>query len=162
MPHGPAAPRMAQTEEVAVYRTLIWSTDGSQGAEAALMHARVLAELCDARIFAVHCDQRLFPGAEVAPRVASSVYELRDDGFDVELVVRHSRGEAADVVADVAAQLHADLIVCGTRGLGALAGAFLGSFTHRLLQVAPCPVLAVQGSATADERVHEWELAVLA
>jgi nucleotide-binding universal stress UspA family protein len=115
-----------EAKEANTYRTLIWSTDGSEGAEAALVHARILSELSGARIVAVHCDQRLFSDAELA------------------------------------LELDADLIVCGTRGRGALVGAFLGSFTHRLLHVAPCPVLAVQGSAAADERADERELAALA
>jgi nucleotide-binding universal stress UspA family protein len=154
--------RSIEAKEANTYRTLIWSTDGSEGAEAALVHARILSELSGARIVAVHCDQRLFSDAPIPPRVTSSVYELLDDGLDIELIVRHTRREAADVVAELALELDADLIVCGTRGRGALAGAFLGSFTHRLLHVAPCPVLAVQGSAAADERADERELAALA
>jgi len=55
----------------------------------------------------------------------------------------------------VMGELGGDIIVCGTRGLGAFAGAFLGSFTQRLLHVAPCPILAVPErarTATASDR----------
>jgi nucleotide-binding universal stress UspA family protein len=127
-----------------VYRTILWATDGSEGAAGALREALTLACLTRAHVIAVHCDQRLNSGAaEVHTQIAHKVEALQQDGVDIELVVRRSHREAADVVAAAAAELGADVIVCGTRGFGALAGVFLGSFTQRLLHIAPCPVIAV-------------------
>jgi nucleotide-binding universal stress UspA family protein len=54
-----------------------------------------------------------------------------------------SAGGAAHAIADAAKEAGADLVVVGTRGQGPLTGLLLGSVTHRLLHVAPCPVLAV-------------------
>jgi len=42
-----------------------------------------------------------------------------------------------------------DLVVVGTRGHGRVAGMLLGSVTQSLLQVAPCPVVAVPPHVTA-------------
>jgi nucleotide-binding universal stress UspA family protein len=136
-----------------MYETVMWATDGSEGADAALEEALRLAELSGGRIVAVHCDQRLNGRAGGWPaladeddrrlRIRGQVSELAADGVPIDLVVRRSHREAADVVAGVAEELAADVIVCGTRGLGAFSGAFLGSFTQRLLHIAPCPVLAV-------------------
>jgi nucleotide-binding universal stress UspA family protein len=136
-----------------MYKTIIWATDGSDGAGSALREALTLASLTRGHIIAVHCDQRLNGRAaawpkladedEVRTRIVRKVADLRRDGVDIELVIRRSHHEAADVVAAVAAELGADIVVCGTRGHGAFAGAFLGSFTQRLLHVATCPVLAV-------------------
>jgi nucleotide-binding universal stress UspA family protein len=47
------------------------------------------------------------------------------------------------VIAEIAKEEGADLIVAGTRGHGPIAGLLLGSVTHRLVQIAPCPVLVV-------------------
>ena len=136
-----------------MYETLIWATDGSDGADLALDEALHLAELSGGRIVAVHCDQRLNGRAMGWPalpdeedrriKIRRQVAELTATGVDIEVVIRKSHREAADIVAAIAAELGGDVIVCGTRGQGALAGAFLGSFTQRLLHVAPCPVLAV-------------------
>jgi nucleotide-binding universal stress UspA family protein len=136
-----------------MYETIIWATDGSDGADLALEEALRLAELSGGRIVAVHCDQRLNGRAGGWPaladeddlrlRIRHQVDELRRHGVDVDVVIRRSHQDAADTVAALAAELDGDVIVCGTRGRGALSGAFLGSFTQRLLHVAPCPVLAV-------------------
>ena len=140
-----------------MYETVVWATDGSVGADAALAEALRLAQASGGRVVAVHCDQRLDrndAGGEEDDRrlkIRRQVEELRATGVAVELVMPKSHREAADVVAEAAAELGADVVVCGTRGLGALAGAFLGSFTQRLLQIAPCPVLGVTVRA-ADER----------
>ena len=140
---------------------VIWATDASEGAEAALEGAHRLGLLREAHVVAVHVDQRLHGRAAGWPALADEtdrrealaarIAALVEDGIDVELVVRKSHREAADVVAVEAMERHADLIVCGTRGLGALPGVFLGSFTQRVLHLAPCPVLAVRES----EREHE-------
>ena len=143
-----------------MFRTLIWATDGSAGAEAALVEARRLAELSGGHIVAVHIDQRLagrFGGwstlADEEDRsiaVKAKVEELKGEGVDIEYVVRHGRQFPADLLAAFAAELDADLIVCGSRGHGAIAGVLLGSFTQHLLHVAPCPVLVVPERAARD------------
>jgi nucleotide-binding universal stress UspA family protein len=147
-----------------MYETIMWATDGSEGGDLALEEAMRLAGLNDGRIIAVHCDQRLNARAMAWPalpdeddrrvKIGRQVAALRDHGIDIDIDMRKSHREAADVVAAAAAAPGADVIVCGTRGLGALSGAFLGSFTSRLLHIAPCPVLGV-GPRSALHAVTE-------
>ena len=54
-------------------------------------------------------------------------------------------GYPPDVLIDLAASSHADLIVVGSRGRGDLASLFLGSTSHRVVSHAPCDVLVVRG-----------------
>ena len=132
-----------------MYTTIIWATDGSEGADLALEDAARLARLFDARLLAVHCDERLTGRAmgwpanpdepELRTKIHDQVASLRDEGLDAELIVRRTHRAPAVLVAEVAKRTGADLIVCGTRGLGA----FRAGFTKHLLHLAPCPVLAV-------------------
>lgn len=150
-----------------MYDTLIWASDGSEGADLALREVRRLVQT-GGHIVAVHCDQRLYGRAGTWPvladeedlraKIGRQVDELRAEGVEIELDVRRSHREAADVVAEAAAELSADVIVCGTRGHGPLTGAFLGSFTQRLLHVAPCPVLAVGPRSGLAAAAREIEL----
>ena len=137
-----------------MYRTIIWATDGSESADGAFTEVRRLALLSGARVLAVHCDQRLTGGRagglsvlidepEIREKLETAIESLRVDGIEAELLVESTRRSPARFVASVAEETQADMIVCGSRALGALSGAFLGSFTHALLPIAPCPVLAV-------------------
>jgi YjbE family integral membrane protein len=53
-------------------------------------------------------------------------------------------GDPAQVIASMAESLNADLIVMGTRGLGAHAGAWAGSVAQRVVELASMPVLLVK------------------
>jgi nucleotide-binding universal stress UspA family protein len=53
-------------------------------------------------------------------------------------------GSPAEAILDVAKTRQVDLIVMGSRGLGRLAGALLGSQSQKVVQHAQCPVLIVR------------------
>ena len=53
-------------------------------------------------------------------------------------------GPPAEAILDVANTRASDLIVMGSRGLGRLSGALLGSQSQKVVQHAPCPVLIVR------------------
>jgi nucleotide-binding universal stress UspA family protein len=53
-------------------------------------------------------------------------------------------GPPAEAILDVANTRQSDLIVMGSRGLGRLSGALLGSQSQKVVQHAPCPVLIIR------------------
>jgi nucleotide-binding universal stress UspA family protein len=53
-------------------------------------------------------------------------------------------GSPAEAILAVAATRHSDIIVMGSRGLGRLEGALLGSNSQKVVSHAPCPVLVVR------------------
>lgn len=53
-------------------------------------------------------------------------------------------GVPGEVVCDLARDENADLIVIGARGESVIRELLLGSTTHRVVQLAPCPVLVVR------------------
>jgi len=53
-------------------------------------------------------------------------------------------GSPAEAIVEVATVRNSDVIVMGSRGLGRLAGALLGSNAQKVVSHAPCPVLIVR------------------
>jgi len=62
---------------------------------------------------------------------------------EVKWEILDEMGQPADVIAEVAAKLPADLIVMVTHGRRGLARLVEGSIAEKVLRSAPCPVLAV-------------------
>lgn len=142
-----------------MFRTIIWATDGSDEADHALAAAVELAEAGGGRIVAVHANQRLTGRAGAWPalpdeadrlrKISRQVAALEEAGIEVKLIVRRTHRTPAAVIAAVATEADADVIVCGTLGRSAVGGAVLGSVAHELLHVAPCPVFTVPARARA-------------
>jgi nucleotide-binding universal stress UspA family protein len=93
---------------------------------------------------------------EEAARAASEdgARRAREHGWDAQ--PRLARADTTEwrSIVDVANEIDAGLIVCGTRGLGGLRGLVLGSVSHAVLEHAGRPVLVapappVSGSAPA-------------
>ncbi len=53
-------------------------------------------------------------------------------------------GDPAEALLEEAKRVGADLIVMGTRGLGDLGALLLGSVSHKVIQLADCPVTVVK------------------
>jgi len=139
-----------------MFETIVWATDGSEAADRGLPYVKELAGRFGARVVVVHSEEFLLGpragGAPVHPdeeqlqaKIKAQVHELADAGFDAgwKLVGGPSLIGAAHMVADVAREADADLIVVGTRGHTALTGLLVGAVAQRLLHIAPCAVLAV-------------------
>jgi nucleotide-binding universal stress UspA family protein len=144
-----------------MFKVIVWATDGSPGAERALPPARWLAKSSGARLVVAHIDELVFGRSSglrvhadeepVLDRIRETVQELAQDGIDTRLEVgKVTSLGTAHVIAEIAENAGADLIVAGTRGHGPVAGLLLGSVTHRLLHIAHCPVLAVPPREGAD------------
>ena len=61
-------------------------------------------------------------------------------------------GQPAVVLAQVAADFDAEMIVVGSRGRGAWRSAVLGSVSSDVARLAPCPVLVVPERAAELQR----------
>lgn len=79
--------------------------------------------------------------AAALQRVQEGVSRLEEMGLAAEAVA--TQGPAADVLVAEAQRREAAMIVVGTHGEGALAGALLGSVAYRLVHRSPVPVLVV-------------------
>lgn len=134
-------------------KKLIWATDGSPTTENAYPVAKELAESRGAKLIVAHAGEMVITDRAgvfvdsteiVRATLERTVDDLERAGLDVELaLVEATQRNGVEMIADLAQHTGADIIVVGNRGHGPVAAIFLGSFTFRLLQVAPCPVLVV-------------------
>jgi nucleotide-binding universal stress UspA family protein len=69
------------------------------------------------------------------------VARAREHGYDASSRVEEATEGAGRRIIEIADELDARLIVCGRRGLGAVASALLGSVSHLVLAHAGRPVL---------------------
>jgi nucleotide-binding universal stress UspA family protein len=69
-------------------------------------------------------------------------------------LTKHLRiGSPAEVIVAMAEEQKADLIVMGARGLGPVKERLLGSVSHRILTLAPCATLIVNGPVKAMKQI---------
>lgn len=65
----------------------------------------------------------------------------------VEATPHAAHGDVVDSIAGTATALGADLLVVGSRGMGPISGAVLGSVSHALVRRSPVPVTIVRHAA---------------
>jgi nucleotide-binding universal stress UspA family protein len=142
-----------ERKESAVFKTIVWATDGSELADRALPIVTGIARAHRSKIVAIHADEilvgRLGGGPmladepEIVEKIERQVEDLRRAGFVAELKVIRGIDGVATMIAHAADESGASLIVVGTHSHGAFASAVLGSVARGLLHEAACPVLAV-------------------
>lgn len=137
-----------------MYDTILVPVDGSEHADEAARHAKVLAEQFGSSVHLLYvADERLSVAA------VSAANELRSVGEDVldETVERASLDDGSvDVTTDVvvgvpataiteyAEDVAADLVVMGTHGRTGLEHFLMGSTTENVIRTAATPVLTLR------------------
>lgn len=147
-----------------MFERILVPYDGSIGAERALIKASELAKLCDAPLVIVtvyrhhsmleaslsmvrgssepgsNLDQSMRGAAREAADFAKS--QAKDAGVkQVSAFIK--AGQPARTIVAMAREKGCDLIVLGSRGLGATESYLLGSVSHKVTGISDCPVLVV-------------------
>lgn len=150
-PRAPdAVPRGAQ-----VFGHIVVAVDFSDSSQAALKLGMELARLYGAKLTAVHVVEPVPTYADSGiPGLDADIEREAAYGYLKGLLERIAPGTAADEVVlvghaatgvlQVAANVHADLIVAGVHGRNAMDLMFFGSTANRLVREAVCPVLTVK------------------
>jgi nucleotide-binding universal stress UspA family protein len=152
--HHATCPVLVVKDEAAPLRRITLATDGSDASAKAL--AFVLSKLqpdgstgkggrVPIHVSVIHVMPFIkYPGLKEAGHklIERIVRKLIKAGFTAEPVCQ--LGRPAEEIMKVAAKHHADLIVMGAKGLGAIARFLLGSVSTRVVQHASCAVLVVR------------------
>ncbi len=146
-----------------MFKTIVVAVDGSDCAKKAVTTACALAKQSEAKLIIVHAPQAetsAFAVGAVAGYhevlTAPTHDELTEAGnkvLDEAIAIAKETGCDAKTdlhigdpvrqVLKVAKDSNADLIVTGRRGLGSVAGLFLGSTSQRIQHHATCACLTV-------------------
>lgn len=138
------------------YGEIVVGFDGSARSEIALKYAFEQAARRKARLTVVHAWHMpaLAPYAAAYGALIDDVFEAqskaitealkpwRDEHPDVDVREQAVCGHPVPAIRDAAAT--ADLVVVGSRGLGLLGSAVLGSVSHGVLRQTRCPVAVVR------------------
>ncbi len=127
---------------------VLFCTDFSENSERALSYAISATEEYDAELTLLHVLED-GPSAGKTEEVIAKAAEQLDKmipqearkTLKIKTVVRV--GKPYQQIIQLAQETRADMVAMGVRGRGALDMAVFGSTTYRVLQLGPCPVLAV-------------------
>lgn len=151
-----------------MFRSILVAVDGSQAATEALEEGIDLARVEGARLTLISVAVQLrhigwpyvvpLPTEDELGREAQEIVEraeaLVPEDVPVSTVVR--RGPAAKAILERVESGEHDLIVMGSRGLGAAGALLLGSVSRAVLAHSPVPVLISRGGRSrARERETE-------
>ena len=146
---------------MAMYKKVLFTTDGSKFAEESIPYAADLAKQCGAELEVLTIiENPVFYGtpeatalydAEFYRSLASELEKLARGAIDRAVAAAKSRGisangkvrrgSPADEVVAEAKEWGADVIVVSTHGRTGMGRLFLGSVANAIVHHAPCPVL---------------------
>lgn len=137
-------------------KRILVPVDDSEHARNALSHAADLAATCGADMVVLNCHrpvpsslgepnfQQVLDAMTAVSRTILDKQTAALQGRGVEYKELIVGGDTAQVVADVCRAEKCDMIVIGSKGKSDLEGLFVGSVTHKVLQLTNCPVLVVR------------------
>lgn len=139
-----------------MYKNIMVAVDGSEYSLRALDHAKALAAKFGAVLWLVHIFphtsdllgyedfEKLFARRKSAGQVILDAARGQLGKVSVKVCEELEEGPDAESIISIAAKRETDLIVMGTRGLGAIKGLMLGSVSRKVIHTADCAVMVVR------------------
>jgi nucleotide-binding universal stress UspA family protein len=148
-------PNCVSAERTHVYDDILFPTDGSDGAAAALAHAVEQAETHGATLHVLYVIDTTYLGSGAAEAttvealqdtgetvLSETVTQVEDRGVTAERATR--TGEPYREILDYADETGIDMIVMATHGRRGLDRYLLGSVTEKVVRASTAPVLTVR------------------
>ncbi|QUC64578.1 universal stress protein [Nitrosopumilus sp. K4] len=138
-----------------LYLSILVPLDGSKFSEKALLHACEMAKNYQSRLILLYVVEKSLPinlldrkeyldilrkfGKKVLINAKNTTTKR---GVDSKIVMKE--GNITDEIVKLAKKEQCNLIVVGSKGLGATARFFLGSVSNKLANNSPCSILIVK------------------
>lgn len=138
-----------------MFNNIVLAFDGSEYSQKALQRAKAIAERFEATLWLVHVFrnpsdllgytdfEKLFAKRKSASQAVLDDARQRLGRTMFTVKEELKEGNEAESILKVATSCKADLIVMGTRGLGAVKGFLVGSVSRKVIHYAGCPVMVV-------------------
>jgi nucleotide-binding universal stress UspA family protein len=138
-----------------MFKNILIAVDGSEYSNKALTYARNIAETYSATLWLVHVlahtsdllgysdFEKLYAKRKHAGQsiLDDALEALGESSFEIRQELLE--GPESDSILSCAKKNRADLIIMGTRGMGALKGLLVGSVSRKVIHLATCPVMVV-------------------
>jgi len=128
---------------------ILFCTDFSENSERALNYAISATAEYDAELTLLHVLEDIPTPGTTQEAMATADGQLDrlitpDKRKTINIKTEVRIGKAYEQIIQFAAEQQVDMVTMGVRGRGALDAAVFGSTTYRVIQLGPCPVLAVR------------------
>jgi nucleotide-binding universal stress UspA family protein len=143
-----------------MFKNILLAYDGSEHSDHALELAATLAKTNDGRITIVYAfepipiwagypemamslpslETRLTTGEAILDQAQQRLNDLGVQAVEQDIL----EGPPADAIIHATTVLQPDVVVMGSRGLGAVKGLLLGSVSERVIGAVACPVLVTR------------------
>ena len=128
-----------------MFETILLAVDGSEHGQHAAKTAGDLARAVKAKDLRIVVAYEPIPTYLGEPNLSQAIAHRTMEAQEILKKAQEViEGSIAEAIIDVARVRKSDLIVMGSRGLGRLVGAVLGSNSQKVVSHAPCPVLIVR------------------
>jgi len=138
-----------------MFKNILIAIDGSEYSNNALAYAANMAETYRATLWLVHVFahpsdllgyddfEKLYAKRKCAGQsvLDAALEMLGESPVDIRAELRES--PEAESILNFAKNSQTDIIVMGTRGMGAIKGLLLGSVSRKVIHYANCPVMVV-------------------
>ncbi|SRR5712692_1874091 len=127
---------------------ILFCTDFSENSEQALNYAISARAEYDSELTLLHVLEEIPSSPKMEEAIATATEQLdklipQEGRKTLKIKTAVRIGKPYQQIIQLALEAQIDMVVMGVRGRGALDLAVFGSTTYRVLQLGPCPVLAV-------------------
>ncbi len=141
-----------------MYNRILVAIDGSKMSNKALKSALQIAKERYSKVGVIHVEKNVMLSEnmttdsidEIYSKITHEVDGLFDEAKalakeeDLEIDTHYVMGDPAVQIVKTAEQENYQLIIMGSRGLGAIKGIVMGSVSYKVLQLSHCPVLIIK------------------